>query len=82
MKGKRFREERIIGVLKEAEGGLAVRDLCRQYGFSEAIFYRWNSKVGGLEACDVKRLRALEEENRRLIPIVADLTPGKRRLGS
>ncbi len=72
MKGKRFIEEQIIRVLKEAESGLKVGDLCRQHGISEATYYRWKSKYGGMEVSEAKRLRALEEENRRLKQLVAD----------
>ena len=72
MKGKRFTEEQIIRVLKEAESGLKVSDLCRQQGISEATYYRWKSKYGGMEVQEAKRLRALEEENRRLKQLVAD----------
>ena len=72
MKGKRFAEEQIIRVLKEAESGLKGSDLCRQRGISEATYYRWKSKYGGLEVSEAKRLRALEEENRRLKQLVAD----------
>ena len=72
MKGKRFTEEQIIRVLKEAENGLKVSDLCRRQGISEATYYRWKSKYGGMEVSEAKRLRALEEENRRLKQPVAD----------
>ena len=72
MKGKRFTEEQIIRVLKEAESGLKVSDLCRRQGISEATYYRWKSKYGGMEVSEAKRLRALEEENRRLKQLVAD----------
>ena len=72
MKGKRFTEEQIIRVLKEGEGGARVSDLCRQHGISEATYYRWKSKYGGMEVSEAKRLRALEEENRRLKQLVAD----------
>ena len=72
MKGKRFTEEQIIRVLKEAEGGLKVSDLCRRQGISEATHYRWKSKYGGMEVSAAKRPRALEEENRRLKQLAAD----------
>ena len=72
MKGKRFTEEQIIRVLKEAKSGLKVSDLCRRQGISEATYYRWKSKYGGMEVSEAKRLRALEEENRRLKQPVAD----------
>ena len=74
MKRKRFTEEQIIGVLKEAEAGLAVKELIRKYGVTEQTFYRWKSKFGGMEVNDAKKLRALEDENRRLKHLVADLT--------
>jgi putative transposase len=74
MKGKRFNEGQIIGILKEAEGGLAVKDLCRQHGIAEGTYYRWKAKYGGMEVSEAKRLKALEDENRRLKTIVADLT--------
>lgn len=72
MKGSRFNEEQIIGVLKEAEAGAKVSELCRRHGISDATFYTWRSKYGGLEISEVRRLRQLEEENRRLKSIVAD----------
>ncbi len=72
MKRSRFNEEQIIGVLKEAEAGAKVSELCRRHGISDATFYTWRSKYGGLEISDVRRLRQLEEENRRLKAIVAD----------
>ncbi len=74
MKGKRFNEGQIIGILKEAEGGMAVKDLCRQHGIAEATYYRWKAKYGGMEVSEAKRLKALEDENRQLKTIVADLT--------
>jgi len=72
MKHARFSEEQIIGILKEAEGGTKVTELCRRHGISDATFYTWRSKYGGLEMSDMRRLRQLEEENRRLKAIVAD----------
>jgi putative transposase len=72
MKRKRFKEEQIIGILKEADAGLGVQDLIRKYGISEQTYYRWKSKYGGLEVNEAKRLKHLEEENRRLKKLVAD----------
>lgn len=74
MKGKRFTEEQIIAVLKEVEAGAAPKEVCRRHGISEQSIYRWKAKYGGMETSDVKRLRALEDENRRLKHLVADLT--------
>lgn len=72
MRGKRFSEEQIIGILKEAEAGLPVADLLRKHGIAEGTFYRWKAKYGGMEVSDAKRLKGLEEENRRLKKRVAD----------
>jgi len=72
MRGKRFSEEQIIGVLKEAETGLAVAELLRKHGIAEGTFYRGKAKYGGMELSDAKRLKALEDENRRLKRLVAD----------
>jgi putative transposase len=72
MKRARFSEEQIITILKEAEGGTKVAELCRRHGISDATFYTWRSKYGGLEVSEMRRLRQLEEENRRLKAIVAD----------
>jgi len=72
MKRARFSEEQIIGILKEAEGGAKVTELGRRHGISDATFYTWRSKYGGLEISEILRLRQLEEENRRLKSIVAD----------
>ncbi len=69
---KRHTEEQIIGVLKEAHAGLLVPDLCRKHGISDATFYKWRAKYGGLEVSDAKKLRQLEDENRRLKQMVAD----------
>lgn len=72
MKGKRYTEEQIIAVLKEGEAGAKVSDLCRKYGMSDATYYNWKSKYAGMSVSDVKRLKALEEENRRLKQIVGE----------
>ena len=72
MKRKEFSEEQIIGILKEAEAGAVVTDLCRRHGMSSATYYAWKAKFGGLEVSDAKRLRALEEENTRLKWLLAD----------
>jgi putative transposase len=69
---KRFSEEQIVGFLREAERGAAVKDLCRRHGFSEASYYLWRSKFGGMEVSDVKRLKALEAENARLKKLLAE----------
>lgn len=70
MKAKRYTEEQIIAVLKEGEAGAKVSDLCRNYGMSDATYYNWRSKYAGMSVSDVRRLKALEEENRRLKQIV------------
>lgn len=72
MKAKRYTEEQIIAVLKEGEAGARVSDLCRKYGMSEATYYNWKAKYAGMTVSDVKRLKALEEENRRLKQIVGE----------
>lgn len=69
---KRFSEEQIIGFLREAEAGVAVKDLCRKHGFSEASYYLWRSKFGGMSVSDAKRLRELETENSRLKKLLAE----------
>ena len=68
---QRYTEEQIIGVLKEAEAGARTGELCRKHGMSEATFYKWKAKYAGLTYSEMKRLRSLEEENRRLKQIVA-----------
>ena len=72
MKHKRFSEEKIIGVLKEAEAGAKVDDICRRHGVSSATFYTWRKKYGGMEVSEARRLKALETENAKLKRIVAD----------
>jgi putative transposase len=72
MRGKRFSEEQIIGILKEAEAGVALGDLTRKHGICEGTYYRWKAKYGGLELSDAKRLRQFEQENARLKRLLAD----------
>jgi len=74
MKRSKFSESQIIGILKQGEAGMVLSDVCRQAGISEATFYRWRSKYGGMEASEAQRLRELEDENRKLKRLVADLS--------
>jgi len=74
MHGKRHTEEQIIRILKEQENGVKVRDIIRKHGIAEQTFYRWKSKFGGMELSEARRLKFLEDENRRLKQMVADLT--------
>ena len=69
---KRFTEEQTIGFLREADTGIAIKELCRRHGFSEASFYLWRSKFGGMDVSDAKRLKALEAENARLKKLLAE----------
>jgi putative transposase len=69
---KRFSEEQIIGFLREGDKGVAVKELCRRHGFSEASYYLWRSKFGGMDVSDAKRLKALEAENARLKKLLAE----------
>ena len=71
---KRMTETQIVSILKEAEAGISAKELCRKYGVASSTFYKWKSKYGGMEASDVKRLKELEEENRRLKQMYADLS--------
>ena len=72
MKRARFSEEQIIGVLKEAEAGAKTADLARKHGISEATLYNWKAKYGGMDISDAKRLRSLEDENRKLKKLLAE----------
>ncbi len=72
MKPRRFTEEQIIGILKQAQAGMKIVDLCRQHGISDATFYTWRSKYGGMEVSEAKRLKQLEDENKKLKQMLAD----------
>jgi putative transposase len=72
VKRKRYTEAQILGFLREAESGVPVEDLCRKHGFSDASFYNWRSKYGGMELSDIKRLKKLERENARLKKLLAE----------
>jgi putative transposase len=72
MKRSRFSEEQIIGILKEHQAGFSAAELCRKHGISDATFYNWRSKYGGMEASEAKRLKALEDENKKLKKLLAE----------
>ncbi|GAB5605076.1 hypothetical protein TK5_11560 [Sideroxyarcus sp. TK5] len=72
MKKSRFSEEQIIGFIKEVEAGMPVADLCRKHGFSDASFYKWRSKFGGMDVSEARRLRDLEGENNKLKKLLAE----------
>jgi putative transposase len=74
MRKSKFSENQIITILKAVETGRTVRDVCREHEISEATYYQWKSKYGGMEAADIRRLRELEEENRRLKAMYAELS--------
>ena len=79
---KRFSEEQIFGFLKEAEAGIPAKELCRKHGFSDASFYTWRSKYGGMEVSEAKRLRALESENAKLKKLLAETMLDKEALSA
>ena len=72
MKRSRFSDEQIIGILKEHQAGLSATDLCRKYGISDATFYTWRKRYGGMEVSEARRLKSLEEENAKLKRLLAD----------
>ena len=72
MKRKRYSEEQIIGILREAEAGTGVMEICRKHGMSNTTFYKWRAKYGGMDVSEARRLKQLEDENRRLKRLVAD----------
>jgi len=72
MKKTRYTEEQIVSILKQAEAGVPVKDLCRKHGFSDATFYNWRSRYGGMEVSDVRKLRELEAENAKLKKLLAE----------
>jgi putative transposase len=74
MKRSKYTEEQVVRILKEAEAGVNVSEVCRKYGISDATYYNWKAKYGGMGVSDVRRLRQLEQENQRLKQIVAELT--------
>ena len=74
MKKSRFTESQIVAILKEADAGLKVEEICRKYEISNATYYNWKSKYGGMEASDVKKLKELQEENNKLKKMFADLS--------
>ena len=77
---RRYTDEQIIGILKEHEAGITAKELCRKHGMSDATFYKWKAKFSGMEVSEARRLRALEDENRKLKRLVADLSLDKMAL--
>jgi len=80
MRKSKFSDSQIVKILKEVEGGRKVKEICREHEISDATYYQWKSKFGGMEAADVRRLKELEDENRRLKHMYADLSLENRAL--
>jgi len=80
MKKSRFTEAQIVSILKQVEAGRTVKEVCREHGIAEGTYYNWKAKYGGMEAADIKRLKDLEDENRRLKSMFADLSLENRAL--
>ena len=80
MRKTRFQETQIVKILKEVESGRLVKDVCREHGISDTTYYNWKSKYGGMEASDIKRLKEVEDENRKLKQMFADLSLENRAL--
>ena len=74
MRKSRYTETQIVKILKEVEGGRQVKEVCREYGISDATYYNWKAKYGGMEASDIRKLKELEDENRRLKQMFANLS--------
>ena len=74
MRKSRYTETQIVKILKEVEGGRQVKEICREYGISDATYYNWKSKYGGMDASDIRKLKELEDENRRLKQMYANLS--------
>jgi putative transposase len=82
MRKSRYSEEQIIGIVREGEAGAKVVEICRRHGISQGTYHRWKAKFGGMTVSEAKRLKALEDENRRLKTVVADLTLDREMLKS